>query len=66
MVEGANVAPAGKSGAEAMETLTDAGPETEEPEPVPPPPHAARATESAKAKNRYMTLRDVPIDGLIS
>jgi len=64
-VEGANVVPAGKLGADAMETPTVAGPDTpEEVEPV-PPPHAARAMESATAKNRCMNFRYVPIDGFI-
>jgi hypothetical protein len=52
-VEGANVVPAGKLGADAMETLTVAGPDVPgEVEPPPPPPQAARAAEINRAISR--------------
>jgi hypothetical protein len=55
-VEGANVVPAGKLGADAMETLTVAGPDTPgEIEPVfppPPPPQAARPAEIDRTNSR--------------
>jgi hypothetical protein len=45
-VEGASAVPAGKLGADAMETLTFAGPDVPgEVELPPPPPQAARPTE---------------------
>jgi hypothetical protein len=60
-VEDANVAPAGKLGADAMETLTFAGPDTPgEVEPPPPLPQAARAAEINRTNNRYAVVRNVP------
>jgi hypothetical protein len=49
-VEGANVVPAGKSGADAMETLT-AGP-PEEVEVEPPLPQAAKVAVINRTNNR--------------
>jgi hypothetical protein len=52
-VEVANVVPAGKLGADAMETLTVAGPDAPgEVELPPPPPQAARAAEINRANSR--------------
>jgi len=52
-VEGANVVPAGKLGADAMETLTCTGPDV--PGEVvfpPPPPQAARPAEINRTDNK--------------
>jgi hypothetical protein len=51
-VEGANVVPAGKLGADAMETRTVAGPDVPGVEPPPPPPHAARPAEINRTDSR--------------
>jgi hypothetical protein len=52
-VEGADVVPSGKLGADAMETLTVVGPDVPgEVELPPPPPQAARAAEINRANNR--------------
>jgi len=58
--EVANVVPAGKLGADAMETLTVAGPDV--PGEVilpPPPPQAARAAEIISVKTIKVTFRNV-------
>jgi hypothetical protein len=51
-VEGANVVPAGKLGADAMETRTVAGPDAPGEVELPPPPQAARPAETNRTNSR--------------
>jgi len=62
-VEGADVVPSGKLVADAMETLTVAGPDV--PGAVvlpPPPPQAARPPEINRTNSRKAVPRNVPAD----
>jgi hypothetical protein len=64
----ANVVPAGKPGADAMETLTVAGPAVPgeaEPAVPPPPPQAARAKAIAPTISMETSVRDIPFGVLI-